>query len=410
MAPIQTALAIVSLLIAPLAPAGLALMNAGLGRLRNAAHAMMAALCAVAAAACAYCVLGRSIEGGPGAAAHVLLIGGRPWDWLGAMPLLFSGTSSDPGADLAGWMGLLGASFTALIPAGSGADRWRLAAVSVSSAILGGLTFPLFAHWTWGGGWLAQLGYQDPGGAGVIHALGGMTALAITWILGARRGKYGSGMPMAIPGHNAVFVLFGCLLSLVGWLGWNMAGSLIFLHADLVTLPKIAVNTLLSAAAAALATAAVTRYKYTKPDATLTANGWTAGLVASSAVCGSVAPAAALLIGLIAGASMTFAVELLDLHLEIDDPGGSIPVHALGGLWGLLALGLFGHGSLLAQVVGTATLVGFTLPIAWGLNALVNLRLQQRVAAEGENQGMDLYELGAGAYPEFVTHDDYSLR
>jgi Amt family ammonium transporter len=406
MEPIQTAIAIVCLLLAPLAAAGIALINAGLGRLRNAAHSMMAALCAVAAAACAYFILGRSIQGETGAAAHVLSLGGKPWDWLGAMPLFFNGSS----ADLAGWMGLLGAGFAALIPTGSGVDRWRLAAICVSSAILGGLTFPLFAHWTWGGGWLAQLGYRDPGGAGVIHALGGITGLAITWIIGARRGKYGSGMPMAIPGHNAVFVLFGCLLSLVGWLGWNVAGSLIFFHADLTALPKIAVNTLLSAAAAALATAAATRYKYTKPDATLTANGWTAGLVASSAVCASVAPAAALLIGLLAGGSVAFTVELLDLKFEIDDPGGSISVHALGGLWGVLALGMFGHGNLLAQVVGVATLIGFVLPFAWGLNALVNLRLQQRVAVEGENQGMDLYELGAGAYPEFVTHDDHSQR
>ena len=189
-----------------------------------------------------------------------------------------------------------------------------------------------------------------------------------------------------------------------------MAGSLIFFHADLTALPKIAVNTLLSAAAAALATAAATRYKYTKPDATLTANGWTAGLVASSAVCASVAPAAALLIGLLAGGSVAFTVELLDLRFEIDDPGGSISVHALGGLWGVLALGMFGHGNLLAQVVGVATLIGFVLPFAWGLNALVNLRLQQRVAVDGENQGMDLYELGAGAYPEFVTHDDHTQR
>ena len=401
---IQTAVAAVCLLLAPLAAAGLALTNAGLGRLRNAAHAMMAALCAVAASACAYFVLGRSIQGETGAAAHVLMLGGKPWDWLGAMPLFFGG----PGADLAGWIGLLAAGLAALIPPGSGADRWRLAAVSVSSAILGGLTFPLFAHWTWGGGWLAQLGYRDPGGAGVIHAVGGLTGLAITWIVGPRRGKYGSGMPMAIPGHNAVFVLFGCLLSLVGWLGLNAAGSVMFAGAEAATLPRIAVNTVLSAAAAALATAAVTRCKYTKPDATLTANGWTAGLVASSAVCASVPAAAALLIGLIAGASVTFTVELLDLRLEIDDPGGSISVHALGGLWGIVALGLFGHGNFLAQVVGVATLAGFVLPFAWGVNALVNLRLRQRVAVEAEHQGMDLYELGAGAYPEVVTHDDHT--
>ena len=114
MEPVQTALAIVCLLFAPLSLAGLALMNAGLGRLRNAAHAMMAALCAVAAAACTYFVLGRSIQGGMGAAAHVLSIGGKPWDFLGAMPLFFGGAS----ADLAGWMGLVGVSLGRAHPDG----------------------------------------------------------------------------------------------------------------------------------------------------------------------------------------------------------------------------------------------------------------------------------------------------
>jgi Amt family ammonium transporter len=427
---IQTALGIVFLLIAPLAGAGVALMNAGLGRLRNAAHAMMAALCAVAVAACAYFVFGRAFQGFAGSPGHVLLIGGRsgakPWDWLGAQPLFFGGLdASHSTAFLAAWMGMVGVSLAALIPLGSGADRWRLAAVCGSTAILGAWTFPLFAHWTWGGGWLAQLGtnyglgsgYLDSGGAGTIHAVGGLTALAITWIVGPRRGKYGSdGMPMAIPGHNAVFVLFGCLLSVVGWLGLNAAGSIIFSGVEPGRVPLIAVNTLLSASGAALAAAAVTRFKYGKPDASLTANGWTAGLVSSSAACAFVPPAAALLIGLVAGSSVTFMVELLDLRLEIDDPGGSISVHALGGLWGVLALGFFGRmeaggsGQLLAQVVGVATLIGFVLPLTWGLNAALNLRLRQRVAVEGEHQGMDLYELGAGAYPESVSHSDDHMQ
>ena len=215
MEPIQTAIAIVCLLIAPLAAAGIALINAGLGRVRNAAHSMMAALCAVAAAACAYFILGRSIQGEAGAAAHVLSLGGKPWDWLGAMPLFFSG----PSADLAGWMGLMGAGFAALIPTGSGVDRWRLAAVCVSSAILGGLTFPLFAHWTWGGGWLAQLGYRDPGGAGVIHALGGITGLAITWIIGPRRGKMAPACRWRFPATTpSSCCSVACCL---WWAGWD---------------------------------------------------------------------------------------------------------------------------------------------------------------------------------------------
>ena len=323
------------------------------------------------------------------------------------------------------WLGIVSAGLAAMIPLGSGADRWRLGALCASTALLSGLTFPLFAHWTWGGGWLAQLGshfgmgrgYVDAGGSGTIHAVGGLTALAITWIVGPRRGKYTSeGMPMAIPGHNAVLVLFGCMIAFVGWLGLNAAGAMLLAGVGSSRVPLIAVNTLLGASASALVAAIITKIRYGKPDASLTANGWVGGLVAGSAACAFVPPAAILIVGLVAGALVTFSVELLDLKLEIDDPGGSIPVHAIGGIWGVLAAGMFGRleagadGQLWAQVVGIATLIGFVLPLTYGLNWLLNLGIRQRVAVEGEHQGMDLYELGAGAYPEFVTHADDFMR
>ena len=330
-----------------------------------------------------------------------------------------------PPVFLFAWFGIVAAGLAGIIPLGSGADRWRLAAVCASTALLGGLSFPLFAHWTWGGGFLAQLGvnyslgrgYLDAGGAGPIHALGGLSALAITWIVGPRRGKYTSdGMPMAIPGHNAVLVLFGCMAAFAGWLGLNAAGAILFAGVEVGRIPLIAVNTMLSASAAALATAVITKLRFGKPDASLTANGWVGGLVASSAACAFITPAEVLIVGLVTGALVTFSVELLDLRLEVDDPGGSISVHAVGGLWGVLAVGLFGRleaggsGQLLAQAVGIATLVGFMLPFTYGLNLLLDRVMGQRVAVEGEHQGMDLYELGAGAYPEFVTHTDEFMR
>jgi Amt family ammonium transporter len=146
------------------------------------------------------------------------------------------------------------------------------------------------------------------------------------------------------------------------------------------------------------------------PDASLTANGWVGGLVATSAGCAFLPPAAAVLTGLIAGALVTFSVELLELRLEVDDPGGSVSVHAVAGVWGLLAAGL-STGSVLAQLVGVATLLGFVFPLSWGLNALLNRFAPMRVSKEGERQGLDLFELGAGAYPDFVTHtDDFMQR
>ena len=431
----QTIFCVFSLMLAPLAGAGLALMNAGLGRTRNAAHSMMAALCVIAVAACAYFVCGRAFQGYAGGLAHVVTIAGQPWNWLGAEPWFFRGLplnvsapGSTPGAPpvfLYAWLGVIGAGLAGLIPLGSGADRWRLGAVCASTALLSGLAFPLFAHWTWGGGWLTQLGmsyglgrgYLDAGGSGTIHAVGGLTALAITWIVGPRRGKYSSdGMPMAIPGHNAVLVLFGCMIAFVGWLGLNSAGAMLFAGVDPSRVPLIAMNTLLGASSAALVAAMITKIRFGKPDASLTANGWVGGLVAGSAACAFVPPAAIVIVGLVAGALVTFSVELLDLRLEVDDPGGSISVHSVAGLWGVLAVGLLGRleagtdGQLLAQVVGIGTLIGFVLPLTYGLNLILNRFIPQRVAVEGEQQGMDLYELGAGAYPEFMTHTDDFMR
>ena len=423
---LQTALCVVFLLLAPLALAGVALMSAGLGRSRNAAHAMMAALCVVAVAACMYFFRGAALQGYGTGAEYVIRLRGTPWSWAGRGSFLMLGIplNGSP-AFLGAWFGILGAGLAGLIPLGSGADRWRLPSICASTAILAGITFPLFAHWSWGGGWLAQLGanyglgggYLDAGGAGAIHVIGGLTALSLAWLLGARRGKYTpDGMPMAIPGHNAVYVLFGGMLALVGWLGLNGAGALLFAGADIDRIPLVAVNTLLCAAGAAGSAGITTRIRFGKPDASLTANGWTGGLAASSAACAFVAPAAALLLGLVAGALVAFSVEMLDVRLDVDDPGGSISVHGVGGLCGILAVGLFGRleaaapGQLLAQAVGIATLLGFALPLTWGLNWLLNRVLPFRVAPEGEHQGMDLYELGAGAYPEFITHTDEYTR
>ncbi len=422
---LQFALASAALFIAPLAGAGLALINTGLGRSRNAAHAMMAALCAASVAALVYFVIGRSVHGSPAEPAWVLTIMGKPWNWLGAARPFFARLPADGSpAFLTAWWGLIGVALTALIPLGAGAERWRLNSLCASTALLAGITFPLFAHWSHGGGWLSQLGvnyglgagFVDPGGSGLIHVTGGFTALAIAWILGPRRGKYGQdGMPMAIPGHGVVFVLFGCFTAAIGWIGLNVAGAIVIAGVVPGRLALIGVDTLLGAGAAALTAAVITKVRFGRPDASLSANGWVGGLVALSAGCAFLPPAAAVLTGLIAGGLVTFSVELLELRLEIDDPGGSISVHAVAGMWGLLAAGLLGRfptpGTEIAQVVGIATLVGLIFPLTWGLNALLNRFAPLRVSRDGERQGMDLFELGAGAYPDFVTHaDDYMQR
>ena len=422
-------LCLLLILLIPLAAAGLAIVNTGLGRSRNAAHMMLASLSVMGTAAIAYFFVGFAWQGYAGAPAHVLTVAGKPLDWIAAVPFFFRGLPLDGSrASLTALFGLFSAALVAILPLGSGADRWKMSNACISSALLAGITFPLFAHWAWNG-WLSQLGtnygiglgYLDSGGAGAIQVLGGLTALAVTWILGPRRGKYTPDrMPLAIPGHNAVFVLFGCFLAWIGWIGLDGAGTILFNSAGAGAVVLVAINATLAAMGAALVAAFVTRTRYGKPDASLCANGWIAGLVASSAGCAYFRPLVALIVGLIAGAIVTYSVELLELHFTIDDPGGTVSVHAIGGIWGILAAGWFTTipgtpnaaqaSQWIAQIAGIATLLGFVLPFSYGAHRLLNRFRRMRVPPDGERKGMDLYELGAGAYPDFVSHNDDLLQ
>lgn len=435
--PPEIAVLIVLILLAPFAAAGLSLINTGLGRSRSAAHSLLTSLCIFAVATGVYLICGFAWQGYIGAPAHVISVAGQQWNWLGRGPFFLRGMEFDGSSiSLAAWLQMFSVGLAALIPLGACLDRWKLSAACASTALLAGWTYPLFAHWVWGGGWLAELGINaalghgviDAGGSGTIQAVGGLTALALAWILGPRRGKYSlEGMPTAIPGHNAVLILFGCFLTFLGWLGLNSACAILFTGAAPGRIALISMNTTLSAGAAILAAVVITGVRFGRPDVSISANGWVGGLVASSASCAFVSPVAALVIGAIAGALVTYSVEWFELHLGIDDPGGAISVHALGGIWGLLAVAIFAGfpatavdigggilrsdssrdaGQLLAQIVAIATLIGFVLPLTYGLNLALNRIWPQRVALEGERQGLDLYELGGGAYPEFVTHSE----
>lgn len=425
--------------LVPLAAAGLALINTGLGRSRSAAHTMFASLSVMAVAAGVYFAWGFALQGYFGRPGYMIVAGGKGWDWVAQERPFFLGLglTSSP-AFLAALLGTFSVGIAALIPLGSGMERWKLGPMCISTALMAGWTFPLFAHWVWGGGWLAQLGvnfglgygFLDAGGGATIQAVGGLTALCVAWILGPRRGKYSlEGTPTAMPGHQGVLALLGCVLAWVGWMGLNSAGAILYAGAEPGRIAFAALNTSLAAFSGLLIAAAVTRFRFGKPDASLSCNGWVSGLVASSASAPFVAPAAAVLIGLVAGALVPVSVDWLELHLGVDDPGGSVSVHAVGGLWGVFAAGLFarpallaasgwvpasaqtGLGQWMAQLVGIATLLGFVLPVAYGLNWLLNRFYPFRVPPEGERQGVDLHELGAGAYPEFLTHtEDFTRR
>jgi Amt family ammonium transporter len=395
---------------------------------------MMTTLCVVATAAAVYFVVGFALQGYPGLPSHSLMLFGKQWSWLGGGHFFLRGLPLNGSlASLSVLLQLFGVGMASLIPLGAAAERWRVRACCISTALLAGITYPVFAHWVWGGGWLESLGsnyglgqgFLDAGGSSTIQVVGGLTALSMIWLLGPRRGKYNpEGMPAALPGHNTVMVLFGCLLALIGWMGLNSAGSILFAGMPPGRVVLAAINTLLAASGAVLAAAVITRYRFGKPDASLSANAWVSGLAASSAGCAYVPPAAALLIGLVAGTLVTYTVAWMEAYLGLDDPAGAVSVHAIGGIWGILAVGLFPTatalaavtgaagptsvhgGQMLAQIVGVATLVGFVLPVTYALNWLLDHFSPQRIPPEEERHGADLYELGAGAYPEFMTHTD----
>ena len=402
------------ILLVPLAIAGLSLINAGLGRSRSAAHAMTSSLCAVAIAGLMYVVCGFAVQG---FSSRMSTAASLASDMISGTGLFAHAVHFGSGSSLVVLLGVFSASLASLIPLGGASDRWRLGAVCASTAVLAGLTYPLIARFAWGGFSLRQAAgavfFLDAGGSGVINVTGGLTALSLAWLLGARHGKYSSnGMPAAIPAHNAVFVLFGCMLTWAGWLGLNSAGAMLYAGVPAQRAVLIIINTTFSAAAAALAATATTRIRFRRPDASLIANGWMAGLVASSAGCAALKPATAILTGLVAGTLVVLSVEWFELHLKVDDPCGSISVHAICGLWGLLAAGIFsgGPGQLMAQLVGIATLLGFIFPLTYGLNWLLSRFIPYRVSIDGERQGLDLHELGADAYPEFVVHADEFLQ
>jgi Amt family ammonium transporter len=405
-----------------MAIAGVALINAGLGRSRSAAQAMLGNLALVAVSAIVFAFVGASFTGSLGTTEVILHAAGKGWSVLGLGPFLLHRLgASSPQAQLAVLFEFLAVAMLVQLPWGSGADRWRLAAGCASAVVLAAIVFPLAAHWIWAGGWLAALGanfsagagFIDAGGAATVHVIGGLSALAMVWIAGPRRGKFPKeGLSTAMPGHNAIYVLFGCLLALVGWLAWNLAGAIVWIHAPLAALPGTAINTLLTASGALAATFSVTRFRFGKPDASLCANGWLAGLVASSASAAFASPVGSLFIGAVAGVFTPLLVEVLELALSVDDPTGAITVHGAAGLWGLIAAGFFAPqaGQLLAQLIGIAALLGFIFPLIYLLFAVLNRFIPFRVDPDGERMGMDLHEIGGGAYPEFVIHRDESYR
>ncbi len=240
---------------------------------------------------------------------------------------------------------------TATIPTGAMAERWNFSNFVIYGFWVGALPYALFGNWVWGGGWLAQLGYNfglghghvDFAGSSVVHMCGGMIAIAGAAVIGARVGKFGpDGKPRPIPGHNIVFVIVGTFILAFGWFGFNPGSTLAGTdnHISIV-----AVNTMLASATGALATYLVMMMKFGKPDPSMLCNGMLAGLVAITAPCAFVNSMGACIIGAVAGVLVVFAVFFVEGTMKLDDPVGAISVHGVNGAWGVLSLGLLANGS-----------------------------------------------------------------
>jgi len=292
------------------------------------------------------------------------------------------------------------------IVSGAVAERMKLWAFLAFSVVLTGFIYPIQGHWSWGGGFLADLGYSDYAGSGIVHLAGAAAALAGVLVLGARRGKYGpNGQIQAIPGANLPLATLGMWVLWLGWFGFNGGSELANdskSAADAIA--AVFVNTNAAAAGGLIAALITARLLFGKSDLTMALNGALAGLVAITAGPSAPSPLLATIIGAIGGLLVVFSIISLD-KLKIDDPVGAISVHGVVGIWGVLAVLLSADNTvtLTGQLAGIGAIFGFvfvTSLIVWYiLKAVMGIR----VSEEEEYEGMDMVDCGMEAYPEFTS-------
>jgi Amt family ammonium transporter len=427
--------------------AGFAMVEAGLCRVKNANHTYMMNFMVYACGLFAYWIIGFAIQMGgaagngnlgglqPLSGEHTLSLFGKTWGIFGQKGMFLSGHTYDVGVMVIFLFQMVFMDTALTIVTGACAERWKFLTFCVSSVLMGAFTYPIFANWAWGAGWLSQLGtnvglgkgYCDFAGSGVVHAVGGLTALAVALIIGPRIGKFNrDGSSNPIIGHDISAVLIGCFILAFGWFGFNPGSTLGASGAGCLRIGSVAVNTMLAGCTGTFGAMLFMWALKGKPDASMSGNGLLAGLVAITAPSGFVNTMSSAIIGFIAGVLVCLSVSFVENKLKVDDPVGAISVHGACGLWGVLSVGLFADGKsnyggawngvtgsvtglfygdasqLVAQLVGIATLIGFVFTFSFALNWVLEILLGQRVSAETEVAGLDLPEMGQLGYPEFV--------
>jgi len=379
--------------------AGFGMLETGFCRQKNAVNILSKNLIVFAIATIAYWAIGYGLMYGEGSS------------FIGTSGFFFGGDATPYGdsnypdavpASISFLFQVAFAATAATIVSGAVAERIKYDAFLIFSFLLVAISYPITGHWVWDGGWLAEMGFSDFAGSTVVHSVGGWAALAGAFILGPRLGKYQEGgRTSALPGHNMGFATLGCLILWIGWFGFNPGSEL---AAD-ANVPHIAVTTNLAAAAGGMTSTFTTWSKDGKPDLSMTINGILAGLVGITAGCADVDMWEAVVIGAIAGVIVVFSVSFFDA-MKIDDPVGATSVHLVCGIWGTLAVGIFGTGNFITQLIGIVAIGAFTLIFSGVVWSILKATIGIRVSEHEEIQGLDIGEHGMEAYSGFVKEAD----
>ncbi len=379
---------------------GFAMVEAGFTRKKNTANILMKNLMDFSIGALIYWVIGYSIMYGDS------IFGG-----LIGKPFLFF--NSDGIGDYADKTDILFqtvfAATAATIVSGAMAERTKFQAYLIFSFFVTLIIYPISGHWTWGGGWLSELGFMDFAGSTIVHSVGAWVGLAGAITIGPRLGKYIKGKAVAIPGHNLAMGALGVFILWFGWFGFNAGSQLGAAGSEnTVAIAHIALVTNLSAAGGAVAAMLFAAFRYKRPSLSLSLNGALAGLVAITAGADVIAPGGAVVIGLLAGALLVLSVEFFDQKLKIDDPVGAISVHGICGAFGTLLVGVFsvengllyggGFTQLGIQAIGVLAIGAWAFFAGLLLFKILKATNTLRVSKRIEEEGLDVYEHGESVY------------
>ena len=378
---------------------GFAMLEAGFVRKKNTSAILLKNIALYSIAGIMFYLIGYSLM-------YVDVSG-----WIGSLGGMFYDTADDltaateeGGYSLASdWFFQMVFCATAIsIVSGACAERIKVWPFMIFAAFMTGIIYPIYGSWTWGGGWLTEMGFSDFAGSTIVHSVGGWAALTGCLILGPRAGKYGAdGKISPIAGANMPLACLGTFILWFGWFGFN-GGSQLALGsaADASAMSIVVVNTNIAACGGVVAAIILSQLLYKKIDLSIALNGAIAGLVAITAGPDLSNHFLSMIVGAIGGILCTIAIPMLD-KMKIDDVVGAISAHLVAGIWGTLAVGIFGSGDFLVQLIGIVAAAVLVVPLSGVFFYILKGTVGLRVSEETEASGLDSAELATVAYPEF---------